>query len=63
MDTQTITKNCQACAYWNGASSEKGECRRHAPQNIVFKVNEEVSVESRFPTTSASDWCGDYSAK
>ena len=60
--TETSTKNCQACAYWK-SSSETGECRRHAPQNIVFEVNDKVSVESRFPTTEASDWCGDFTEK
>ncbi|MDQ8190036.1 hypothetical protein [Roseibacillus persicicus] len=60
--TETKAKTCQACAYWE-ASSDKGECRRHAPQNIVFEVNEKVSVESRFPITSASNWCGDFSEK
>ena len=62
MQTETTTKNCAACSHWK-ASDEKGECRRHAPQTIVFEVNNEVSVESRFPSTSAQDWCGDFEGK
>lgn len=61
--TQTVTKTCQACAHWKTLSNEEGECRRHAPQNIVFEVDEKVSVESRFPKTAAADWCGDFEAK
>lgn len=60
--TDTKAKTCSTCAYWE-ASSEKGECRRHAPQNIVFEVSDEMKVESRFPTTSSDDWCGDFEAK
>ena len=63
MTTETATKSCQACAYWNAGDNGEGECRRRAPQTIVFEVNDQVSVESRFPTTSASDWCGDFEGK
>lgn len=62
METMTSTKSCAACAHWNG-SGQEGECRRHAPQLISFEVDESVKVESRFPTTSAQDWCGDFEAK
>ena len=63
MSTETATKSCQACAYWNEGGSGEGECRRRAPQTIVFEVNDKVSVESRFPSTSATDWCGDFEAE
>ena len=60
--TQNTTKNCAACSHWK-TSSEGGECRRHAPQTIVFEIDQRVSVESRFPVTSANDWCGDFEGK
>ena len=63
MKNKTIIKSCDICAHWNSESAETGECRRHAPQNIVFKVNEEVSVKSQFPSTAKSDWCGDFDTK
>ncbi|MEM9080015.1 MAG: hypothetical protein AAGC74_04915 [Verrucomicrobiota bacterium] len=63
MQTEVATKTCQACAYWNSSNSNEGECRRRAPQTIAFEVNDHVSVESRFPTTSSNDWCGDFEAQ
>ncbi len=63
MTTITQKKACQACIHWNSKVDSKGECRRHAPQTIAFEVDDEVKVESRFPTTAAEDWCGDFEAK
>jgi hypothetical protein len=63
MKIETTSKACNVCAHWNSESAETGECRRHAPQNIVFKVNEQVSVKSQFPNTAKSDWCGDFESK
>ncbi|MGE9268843.1 MAG: hypothetical protein ACQKBY_12175 [Verrucomicrobiales bacterium] len=60
--TDTATKSCAACAYWK-EEGNAGECRRHAPQTIAFEVDDEVKIESKFPETQASDWCGDFSAK
>tara|TARA_B100001057_G_scaffold146728_2_gene146723 strand:- start:5863 stop:6057 length:195 start_codon:yes stop_codon:yes gene_type:complete len=61
--TETAAKTCKACAHWKSSSADAGECRRHAPQTIVFEVNDQVSVESRFPQTKAQDWCGDFKAE
>ncbi len=58
--TSTKTAACGKCVYWNSQDSAKGECRRHAPQTVVFKVDEKVQYESTFPTTKAEDWCGDF---
>lgn len=60
MSTTTKTKACQACAHWNALGGSTGECRRHAPQMIAFEVDDEVKFESKFPATSADDWCGDF---
>jgi len=60
--TEAKTKTCQTCAYWE-SSSHTGECRRHAPQNIAFEVNDKISIESRFPMTEAASWCGDHAEK
>lgn len=61
--TETRTKTCQSCRHWNALSQVEGECRRQPPQAISFKVNEEVRFETRFPQTTAQDWCGEFTAK
>ncbi|WP_442891210.1 hypothetical protein [Congregicoccus parvus] len=58
--TTTVAKACSACAYWKSSSATFGECRRHAPQTVVFKVDADTKFESRFPETKAADWCGDF---
>ncbi|MEM9446127.1 MAG: hypothetical protein AAGA18_12340 [Verrucomicrobiota bacterium] len=58
MPTTTMT-TCESCKHWNSKGSE-GECRRHAPQTIVFELDSETRIESRFPTTQKDDWCGDH---
>lgn len=63
MTTATQTKTCAGCAHWNEKGDGNGECRRHAPQTIAFEVDDDVRVESRFPTTAADDWCGDFEKK
>jgi hypothetical protein len=66
MKTETTAKTatCASCQYWSSDSeARQGECRRHAPQMLVFHVEDDVKFESRFPATLASDWCGDYQAK
>ncbi len=65
MDTTTATKTntCNKCSYWNSTESDKGECRRNAPQAISFKVDDNVKYTAKFPLTNASDWCGEFSAK
>ena len=57
----SATAVCSECKHWNAsANAEKGECRRHAPQSLVFTVDSETKFESRFPVTASSDWCGDF---
>jgi len=63
MATLTSTKACRACTYWHKTGVDQGECRRHAPQTIVFKVDKDMKFESHFPVTKGEDWCGDYSEK
>ena len=63
METATKTDTCIKCEYWNATGEAEGECRRQPPQAISFKVNDEVTYETRFPTTKADDWCGEFSAK
>ncbi|RRJ94547.1 hypothetical protein Ga0100231_009480 [Opitutaceae bacterium TAV4] len=63
MSTKTIAKSCASCAHWKSTAPAKGECRRHAPQSILFKVEAGVQYEAKFPVTKAEDWCGDYTAK
>jgi hypothetical protein len=63
MEKTSVTASCQACAYWKSIESTKGECHRHAPQAIVFNVENGLKFESHFPLTAAEDWCGDFSEK
>ena len=58
---ETHVEACGSCRYWKpGDASNVGQCRRHAPQSIVFNVDEKLQFQSRFPETAAEDWCGDY---
>jgi len=59
-ETVTATKTCASCVHFNASASE---CRRRAPQTVVFQVEEDVKFESRFPSVTAEDWCGEYTAK
>ncbi len=57
------TRSCSICTYWQATKETMGECRRHAPQTITFKVDDDQRFESRFPATKAEDWCGDFLPK
>jgi len=61
--TQSATAQCGTCTYWNQHAEQLGECRRHAPQTVAFTVDQSVKFESRFPATTAADWCGDYNPR
>lgn len=63
VETSTVTDTCAKCAHWNAKASDSGECRRQPPQAISFKIDNETKVETCFPETSASDWCGEFKAK
>ena len=65
MDTATKGKTevCVECAHWNPKGSDEGECRRQPPQAVTFRVDDEVKFETRFPTTKADDWCGEFTRK
>jgi len=63
MTTATEDKTCAKCKYWDNANSNSGQCRRSAPQAVVFKVDSEVEYRSVFPETVESDWCGDFTEK
>ena len=60
---KTEANICAACANWNQKSDAEGECRAHAPQTVVFQVDDDTRFETRFPVTKAEDWCGDYRPK
>jgi len=63
MSTTTTTKACASCTHWKTQASGQGECRRNAPQLITFEIDDDVKVESRFPTTAEDDWCGEFETK
>lgn len=60
MTTQTSTKTCSSCKYWDAQSSDSGACRRKAPQTVVFEISNEQTLKTVFPVTAGSDWCGEY---
>ena len=61
--TRPATSVCSACKHWSHqASAEQGECRRHAPQTLVFTIDSKTQFESRFPITHSADWCGEFEA-
>lgn len=65
MTTQSrpATAVCSACKHWSHeARATQGECRRHAPQTLVFTIDDKTKFESRFPVTQATDWCGEFEA-
>ena len=62
-EATTSTESCAACRNWREVREGVGECRAHAPQLIVFEVDDNTKIESRFPTTAGDDWCGDFQAK
>lgn len=64
MNTSTTqTAACEKCVYWKATAESTGECRRNAPQSVVFAVDEATRFETRFPVTSSDDWCGEFQAK
>jgi hypothetical protein len=63
VSTRPATAVCSACKHWSHeASAQQGECRRHAPQTLVFTLDDKTQFESRFPLTNAIDWCGEFEA-
>lgn len=61
--TQVSNKTCNACAFWNAKGDDSGECRVRPPQGMMFQVDAETKFETRFPVTSAQDWCGEFRAR
>ena len=63
MDTSVTNKTCVECAFWNKTDGDQGECRVRPPQAMVFQVDAQTKFETRFPVTSAQDWCGEFRAR
>lgn len=64
IQAQAKTAVCATCRYWStDAQASEGECRRHAPQMLVFNIDDDLKYKSHFPATAATDWCGDYQPK
>ena len=49
--------SCVSCAFYQNDAEGDGYCRRHSP---LPSPKEEIS---RWPVTTADDWCGDYEAR
>ncbi len=65
MATETASKieTCSACRFWKTTDQMNGECRRRAPQAVVFNVTNETRFQTQFPETAKEDWCGEFQAK
>lgn len=61
--------NCASCDYWRPDKAvgnevfppEVGLCLRHSPKAFKYYTDRGRSeVITEWPTTKATDWCGDY---
>jgi hypothetical protein len=54
--------NCNECRFWDelGATSDVGECRRHAPHPVPRTNGLDLHHEVSFPITSFLHWCGEH---
>lgn len=63
---------CMNCKYWLKQSVESGKCRRRSPQVVAhtesqtkgehgeYRESVDTYTRSEWPTTLASEWCGEY---
>jgi len=52
--------NCSLCDNWLVIEESKGECRSRSPQALFVQDGSKTILETVFPQTIASDWCGDF---
>lgn len=58
------SKSCASCRHWDQTTNtNEGSCRRNAPQTVVFQVSSEQTIKTVFPSTKATDWCGEHSLR
>ena len=55
-------RTCDKCMYWEefGATSDIGECHRHAPHPILRGPSMELNHDLSYPITSMVHWCGEF---
>lgn len=51
-----VVEECQTCRFWK----LRGDCRRYPP-TLVHTFS--AQTLTRFPTTGADHWCGEWSAQ
>jgi hypothetical protein len=56
---------CASCMFWepgpsDAGPSDAGLCRRHAPRPVV---GGDAPSAVRWPHTTKTDWCGEFSEK
>ena len=64
MEHRKYPPECGSCKFWESRGAKPGsdrgeqfgDCRRHAPTLAMIGTLQ----QSRFPTTSELDWCGDW---
>ncbi len=50
---------CKDCKFWE-PKGKAGECHRHTPQIIWGRGEHEDAIETVFPETGGSEWCGEF---
>jgi uncharacterized protein YbaR (Trm112 family) len=53
---------CKDCRYWD-PKGKAGECRRHCPVIIWGRGEHEDDIQTVFPETYGSEWCGEAEQK
>lgn len=70
-------ETCATCKFYGGSPCTDGDCRRHAPQLVEYlrEIGQQTDLNgmsvpvtvkdfiSKYPHTSAYQYCGDYERK
>lgn len=55
---QLHTPSCATCHWWSQEDGHTGHCRHSSPVGIL--CTETGGYYGHWPSTDASDWCGDH---
>jgi hypothetical protein len=55
-------ESCETCRFWLllNVGDKIGNCRRFPPAIHPYSASENCGTFSDWPTTSPSEWCGEY---
>ena len=51
---------CAQCEHFEPVTETEGDCRAQPPTLVVRRAQDRDIVETRWPSTLPSDWCGNY---